>query len=147
MSNKVRGNHTLSGTWGEIWVDGEKIVEMSKIEVKISSNREDVQMGLDVDSKMVGLKGEFTLTTKKVYSRYQAVFEKWQKGIDQRVQLITKLADPDAVGGQQERYSLDNCWFNDLPIVGSLEKGGIIEEEATGGFTPTDMVNLDRISA
>ena len=27
------------------------------------------------------------------------------------------------------------------------EKGGLIEEEATGGFTPSDMVNLDAISA
>lgn len=147
MSNKLRGNKTLSGTWGEIWVDGEKIVEMSKIEVKISANREDVQLGVDVDSKIVGLKGEFTITTRKVYSRYLAVLENWQKGIDQRVQLITKLADPDAVGGQQERYSIDNCWFNDLPVVSSMEKGGVIEEEATGGFTPTDMVNLDKIVA
>ena len=58
----------------------------------------------------------------------------------------TKLADPDATNGQQERYSIDNCWYNDLPMV-AYEKGGLIEEEATGGFTPSDMVNLDAISA
>ena len=60
--------------------------------------------------------------------------------------IITKLADPDATNGQQERYSIDNCWYNDLPLV-TYEKGGLIEEEATGGFTPSDMVNLDAISA
>ena len=63
-----------------------------------------------------------------------------------RVQIISKLADPDAVNGQQERYSTDNCWFNDLPIVG-YEMGAIIEQEFTGGFTPSDMVNLDRIAS
>ena len=145
MSGKVQGNKTLSGTWGELWVDGEKVWEMSKVEAKVTANREDVQLGLDVDSKMTGLKGEFTIVVKKVYSRYETVFENWKKGIDQRCQLITKLADPDAVGAQQERYSIDNAWFNELPLV-NMEKGGIIEEEVSGGFTPTDMVNLDKIA-
>ena len=145
MSGKVQGNKTLSGTWGELWVDGEKVWEMSKVEAKVTANREDVQLGLDVDSKMTGLKGEFTIVVKKVYSRYVTVFENWKKGIDQRCQLITKLADPDAVGEQQERYSIDNAWCNELPLV-NMEKGGIIEEEVSGGFTPTDMVNLDRVA-
>lgn len=142
---KQKGNKTLTGTWGEVWVDGEKIWEFSKIEVKVTANREDVQLDLDVDSKITGLKGEFTLTVKKVYTRYNAVFENWKKGIDQRSQIITKLGDPDAVGGQQERYSVDNCWFNELPLV-VMEKGAAIEEEVSGGFTPTDMVNLDKIA-
>lgn len=142
---KQKGNKTLTGTWGEVWVDGEKIWEFSKIEVKVTANREDVQLDIDVDSKITGLKGEFTLGLKKVYSRYATVFENWKKGIDIRSQIITKLADPDAVGGQQERYSIDNCWFSELPLV-TMEKGAIIEEEVSGGFTPTDMVNLDRIA-
>ena len=159
--SKLRGNRTLTGTWGEIWVDGELIAELSKIEVKVSANREDVQLDIDaghlavhinvqlhidVDSKMTGIKGEFTLTIKKAYTRYNKVLESWKKGVDLRSQIITKLADPDATNGQQERYSIDNCWYNDLPLV-TYEKGGLIEEEATGGFTPSDMVNLDAISA
>lgn len=143
---KIRGNKTLSGTWGEVWIDGEKIFELKKIELKITANREDVQIDLDVDSKMTGLKGELSITTKKVYSRYNAVFEKWKKGVDQRCQIITKLADPDAVGGQIERYSAGNCWFNDLPLI-TMEKGAIIEQEVSGGFTPSDLINLDKISA
>ena len=97
---KIKGNKTLSGTWGELWVDGERIAEFSKVSLKVTANREDVQIDLDVDSKMTGLKGELSVTLKKVYTRYNAVFENWKKGIDQRSQIITKLADPDAVGGQ-----------------------------------------------
>lgn len=145
MAEKVRGNRTLTGTHAEVWVDGDKIFECSKIEQKITANREDVQIDFDVDSKITGLKGEFTLTVKKVYTRYLDIFESWKKGIDQRVQIISKLHDPDAVGGQMERYSTDNCWFNDLPLV-NWEKGGIVEQEVSGGFTPTDMINLDKIS-
>lgn len=142
---KMRGNRTLSGTWGEIWVDGEKILEMSKINVKVTANREDVQLDIDVDSKLTGLKGEFTLTVKKAYTRYAAVLEKWQKGMDVRSQFITKLADPEATNAQEERYSIDNCWFNELPLV-NYEKGGIIEDEVSGGFTPSDMISLDKIA-
>lgn len=143
--SKLRGNRTLTGTWGEIWVDGVRIAELSKIEIKVTANREDVQLDMDVDSKMTGIKGEFTLTIKKAYTRYNQVLESWKKGVDLRSQIITKLADPDAVGGQQERYSADNCWFNDLPLV-NMEKGAVIEEEVSGGFTPSDLVNLDKIA-
>lgn len=145
MGEKVRGNRVLTGTYAEVWVDGDKIFECSKIEQKITANREDVQIDIDVDSKITGLKGELTLTVKKVYSRYLEVFENWKKGIDQRVQIISKLEDPDATGGQMERYSTDNCWFNDLPLV-NWEKGNLVEQEVSGGFTPTDMINLDKIS-
>ena len=142
---KIKGNKTLSGTWGELWVDGERVAEFSKVSLKVTANREDVQIDLDVDSKMTGLKGELSVTVKKVYTRYNAVFENWKKGIDQRSQIITKLADPDAVGGQIERYSCDNIWFNELPLI-TMEMGGIIEQEVSGGFTPSDLVNLDKIA-
>ena len=61
----IRGNKTLSGTWGELWINGEKIFEFSKIEMKVTANREDVQLGIDVDSKITGLKGEGSYTVKK----------------------------------------------------------------------------------
>lgn len=111
---KIKGNQTLSGTWGEVWINGEKILEMSKIETKVTVNREDVQIGIDVDSKMTGLVGEGTLTVKKVYTRAAEIVANYAKGKDVRGQIITKLADPDAVGGQVERYSIDNVWFTEL---------------------------------
>lgn len=46
MAESIRGNKTLSGTWGELWIDGEKIFEFSKIELKVTANREDVQIAL-----------------------------------------------------------------------------------------------------
>ncbi len=142
---QVSGNRTLSGTWGEIWIDGEKIFEMSKVEMKVIANREDVQLGLDVDSKITGLKGEFSITIKRVYSSYLDVYDDWKNGMDKRVQIITKLGDPDSVDGQIERYSAEDCWFNELPLV-SYEKGGNIEQEVSGGFPPTKMINIDKIA-
>ena len=146
MAESIRGNKTLSGTWGELWIDGEKIFELSKIEVKVSANREGVQLDIDVDSKMTGIKGEFTLTIKKAYTRYNKVLESWKKGKDVRCQIIAKLKDPDAVNGQTERWSANNVWHTELPVV-NWEKGGIVEEETSIGFTPSDLQNLDQIAA
>lgn len=140
----IRGNKVLSGTWGEIWVDGVPIIELKKIEAKVSANREEVQMGIDIDSKMTGLKGEISITINKTYSNYNDVMKNYVQGKDVRSQVIAKLADPDAVDSQQERWSFDNVWWNDIPLF-VAEKGALIEEELTGGFTPSDAVNLDTI--
>lgn len=32
---EIQGNRTLSGTWAEVWIDGEKIMELSKISLKV----------------------------------------------------------------------------------------------------------------
>lgn len=142
---KIRGNKVLTGTWAEVWINGNKVFEVSKIEAKVTANREDIQLDMDIDSKITGLKGEGSMSIKKVYSRYNEIFEAWTRGEDIRSQIITKLADPDAVGKQIERYSIDNVWYNELPLV-NYEKGSIIEEEVAFGFTPSDMQSLDKIS-
>ncbi len=142
--SKLRGNQTLSGTWGEVWIDGVLMLECYKVEVKVTANREDVQLNMDVDSKIVGLKGEVTIGIKKAYSTFSDKLEDYVNGIDTRMQIITKLADPDAVGGQQERYSIDNVWLNELLLV-IFEKGSIIDQEFTGGCTPSDIKALDKI--
>lgn len=143
--SKIRGNKTLSGTWGELWLDGIKVLEVKKVEVKITINREDIQLGTDIDSKITGFKGEGTFAVQKVYSRAFEIFEKMRNGEDYRAQLITKLADPDAVNKQMERYAVNNVWFTEL-MMAMFEIGAVIEEEFPFGFTPTDIVNLDKIA-
>ena len=104
----IRGNKTLSepgrtvGGWGEDF-------GISKIELKVTANREDVQIGIDVDSKITGLKGEGSYTVKKVYTRAKAILESWQKGKDVRCQIIAKLGDPDAVNRQIETLVRGQC--------------------------------------
>jgi hypothetical protein len=129
---KIPGYRTLTGTYAEVWIDGELVAEAKKVELKVTANREDVQLGLDVDSKLTGLAGEWTLTLSKVYSRFEDVRQAHIKGNDKRLQIIA------------ERYSAGNCWLNDLPAV-SYERGALVEIEVSGGFTPSDLINLDRI--
>lgn len=142
----IRGNKTLSGSWAEVWIDGVKAFLLQKIELKVEANREDVQIGNDVDSKMTGLKGSGTISVKKVYTMARKMIEDLASGKDVRCSIITKLQDPDAVDGQIERWSVDNVWWNTIPVV-SWETGTPVQEEYEIGFTPSDLVNMDEISA
>lgn len=143
--SQLRGNNQVSGTWGQVWWDGELIFELESFDAKVTTNRESVQVGMDEDSKLVGFKGEGNIKVKKVYSRgKRKLLEAWKKGEDPRSTLVGKLKDPDTVGKQSERVSIGNVWFDELTLI-SFEKGKKIEEEYKFGFTPSDASFIDTI--
>lgn len=88
----IRGYHTIAGAHGTLWIDNEKIAEFTKVNAKVTADRKDVQLGLSVDSKIVALKGEGSVTLEKVYSRGKKILEKLVKGKDVRVRIVTNLA-------------------------------------------------------
>ena len=138
MSENIRGNRTISGAYGELWLDNEKVAELKSIEGKITAERADVQLGISVDSKITGLKGEGTVTIYKVYTRGKKILENWSKGKDVRSRIVTSIKDPDSLKGQEERVSIDNVWFNSIDLV-KFSRGEIVEEEIPFGFTPSDV--------
>lgn len=143
---KFRGRRRWSGNWGRVWWDGELLFEISKFEAKVTAEREDVPIDNDIDTKIVGLKGEGTITIKRVVNRNMRRFlEAWTRGEDPRTQLVVLLADPDAVNKQEERISIDNVWFNELLLM-AFEKGKVVEAEYPFGFTPSDVRYLSEIA-
>lgn len=142
--NQLQGNRHLSGTWAEVWYNGFKIMEVNKVEVKMTVNREDVQIGMDVDSKITGMKGEGTLGLIKAFTRFEDVRKEIVKGKDPRGTIITKLKDPDATGGQSERYQIGNVALSEFGF--SYEKGSVIKQDIPFSFTPSDMICLDAVT-
>lgn len=51
---QLQANRTLSGSFASVWVDGALIAELESITVKVKLQRERVQLGMDVDSKITG---------------------------------------------------------------------------------------------
>ncbi len=141
---EIKGNRHLSGTFGQIWYNGVLIAEMNKISVKVTANREEVQTGLSVDSKIVGIKGEGTISLIKTYTRFEDVRLEIIKGKDPRGVVIAKLCDPDAEGGQTERWQIGNVALSEFGF--EWEKGAVIKQEIPFTFTPTDMICLDKVS-
>lgn len=144
MEKQIPGNKHLSGTWSEIYFNGILIMETTKISVKVTVNREEIQTGLNVDTKVVGAKGEGTMAVAKVYTRFEDVRQQILQGKDPRGTMIAKLKDPDAEGGQTERWQIGNVAFSEFGF--EWEKGAAVKQEIPFTFTPTDMINLDAIN-
>lgn len=140
---KIRGNQFLSGSFAEVYFNGLKILGCNKISLKVTPNREEVQIGLDIDSKITSLKGEGTITINKSYTAFEEVREAVLAGEDPRGTIITKLADPDAKGKGIERYQISNVALNEFAL--EYESGAIVKMEVPFVFTPSDMINLDKI--
>ena len=51
----TRGNQTISGAYGTLWLNNEKVMELKSVEAKVTAERTDVQLGLSIDSKIIGL--------------------------------------------------------------------------------------------
>ena len=137
MAN-VQANRTLSGSFAEVWVDGAKIAELSQLTLTVKLQREEVQLGMDVDTKITGYTGEGTMVLKQVYTRFYEVLEQAKNGVDKRCTITTALKDPDALDGMEERYSVSNVAF---------KMGQVNEQKMEFRFRPSDLVCMDAVEA
>jgi len=114
---QISAKRVMSGTWGQVWVGGDLWAEVSAFQAKYTYGKEDVQMAgqMEVDAKVVNVKGTGSMTIKKVYSRLAGHGDKVLQGIDERSTLIGKLDDPDAFGA--ERVALHNVSFDEEPLM------------------------------
>ena len=144
MAN-LSANRVLSGSFAEIWVDGNRIAEASAIQLTVRLIRSDVQIGMDVDSKITGWRGEGQLRLRQVFSRFFDVVEQAGEGHDLRVTITTALKDPDSMNGEEERYSVDNVALDSLPLV-NYATGKVNEQVIPFRFLPGDLKQLSGIA-
>lgn len=140
----LQANRTLSGSFAEVWVDGARIAELDELTVTVKLQREKVQLGMDVDSKITGYSGEGTMSLKQVYTRFYEVLTEARKGLDKRCTITSALKDPDAVDGAEERYSISNVAFTELPFI-NYKIGQVNAQKLPFSFRPSDLQCLDRI--
>ena len=107
----------INGTYGEVWVDGEKVAECTACQAKVSKQKQTVNLCgqfMD-DSKATNASGSGSLTLYHVDSGFARRQAELQNGVDRRSTVITKLKDPDAFGA--ERIALYNVSFDDLTLA------------------------------
>lgn len=143
MKSIDKASRLISGTFGEVWLDGEKIAECTACQGKIAKNKEDVQLcgQIMTDSKMMSAKGTGSITMHHVDSGFIQREEDVQEGVDHRFTLVSKLRDPDSFGA--ERVAFYNVSFDDITVADwAAGKNGSI----TKPFTFTRFQLLDAIS-
>ena len=107
----------INGTWGEVWLDGEKVAECTAYQQKLAKNKETIRLCgqfMD-DTKATSGSGTGSLTLYHVDSGFARKMEGIQDGVDQRFTVISKLADPDSWGA--ERVAAYNVSFDDLTLA------------------------------
>jgi len=143
--SKLKSNKTINGTFGSVWVNGEKWLDVEEFEAKVSIDYEDVNMAEDLAThkKMSGWTGEGTIKVKKVYSRGSGLLAKAVKtGELPDISIVGKLADPDAFGA--ERVAINEVTFNEFMLLQFAQKT-IGSEELPFSFA--DYEPIDLISA
>nr|DAG13195.1 MAG TPA: tail tube protein [Caudoviricetes sp.] len=137
-----RGNSVISGTFGELWLDGDLVAEVKGFQAKLMKNKEKVMLcgQLFNDTKVMSLDGKGSVTMYKVDSALLEKEADMQKGVDHRYTIISKLNDPDSFGA--ERVAVKNVSFDELTLA-DWKRGTI--GEITTPFTFTGYELLDSI--
>src|SRR5690625_4928670 len=138
--SKIRSNKVINGTFGSVWVNNEKWMDVESFEAKVNIDYEDVNMAEDLAThkKMIGWNGEGTMVVKKVYSRGAALMANAAKtGIIPDISIVGKLADPDAFGA--ERVAINEVTFNEFTLMAFEQKTPATEE------LPFNFANYDPI--
>lgn len=135
----------LNGTWGEVWLEDDKVSECKGLQAKIEIQKEDVSLCGQIaqDTKITGWKGKGSLKLYKTSSRLAIKIKDdvLKNGKDLRFKVISKLADPDAYGS--ERIVIKNVSFDDLTLADwEVAKNGEVEAP----FTFTDFDYMDIIT-
>ena len=143
---QIQANRTLSGSFAQVWVDGALIAELESLRVTVRLQRERVQLGMDIDSKIVGYAGEGEMQLKQVYTRFYEVLEEAKRGADKRCTITTALKDPDAADGQEERYALSGVAFTELPFI-RYQTGEVNTQRVPFTFRPSELRRLEGIES
>lgn len=139
----MKANQVINGTYGEAWVDGDYMSDVTGVEAVIEIDYEDVNVPrkLSTGKKMIGWEGSGSLTFNKTTSRFiKLLGDNLREGKQTTVDIITKVDDPDAIGA--ERIALKNVVFEDITLA-NWEAKAIGEDEAPFFFDdwqPLDLI-------
>lgn len=134
----------LSGSFGYIEVDGVEWAEINSFQLSVEIGYADVQVGMEVDQKMLTRKGSGNISVHKVYSHSKALLEKLKSGKTPRINIVAWVEDPDATDSKTERVSVKDAKFTTLNIL-NFKHGEKMEQEYPFFCRADNIVYLDAI--
>lgn len=107
----------INGTYGEMWLNGTKMAEVTAVQGKIAKNKSDINLcgQFMADVKAISGKGTGSVTLYKVDSAMIQTELSTQNGVDSRHTIVAKLDDPDAYGA--ERVAFYGVSFDDVTLA------------------------------
>ena len=139
----IEDSQVMNGTYGELWVNGQYMAEVTSFSAKVSATYEDIKRvrNLMPGKKITGLSGSVSFKICKVSSMMgKLLTDAWKTGKSPEITVIGKLGDPSALGS--ERVALYHCRFDEATLM-DWESGKVGEDTYSGSFT--DYEYLDAV--
>lgn len=141
MSKSYRSEQVFNGTWGECWIDGDYIAEITacKAEVTLKYSTVSQCQKLQDGQKLTGIEMKGEMKMHKISSyMLKKLSAAIKAGKTPVATIISNIDDPDASGA--ERVAYYNCKFDKM-ILADWEAGKNCEESYS--FTFEDYEVLD----
>ena len=143
MATNIIDSQILRGNFGEVWLDGTKVAEITAFSAKITKKKSTVNLcGTMVEGNVVtSVTITGSMTMYKVDSGDNAgEAASVIGGRDKRYTLITKVRDPGAAGGERWKYT--GVSFDEVPLE---DWKAAAEQTVTRAFTAANVVSLESI--
>ncbi len=143
MAKEFRAEQVINGTFGEMWIDGEYLANVTALKAEVTLKKTPISMvqRLMEGQKMTGLEMKGEIKLHKINSFFiKKMNECFRRGKMMTCTIISNVKDPDALGG--ERIALYNCLFDKMTLA-DWEAGKMGEESYS--FTFEDWEILDKI--
>ena len=108
-------NKFLKGTSGEVFLNNTKLIEINKINIKMTGQFEDFAPVGDYCTRHIytGYDGEGTLEGARINAMVDAdLIDMWQKGITPNFSIFSNLTDPNT--GKSEKYMVTGVQFTEI---------------------------------
>lgn len=116
--DNFNASQVMSGTQGEIWIDGKYMAEVTAFKAEIKLIKEEVNQVKKMfkQYKVTGCEGTGNVKMNHVSSYFMNLLaENIKKARQTAVTIVVKLDDPDAVGA--ERISITDATFDKLTLM------------------------------
>lgn len=136
----------MNGTFGEVWLDGDKVSECFGLEAKVEFEKEEIPIcgNMGTDTKLMAYKGTGSMKLYKVNSRMVIkISNKIKNGENPRFQVLSAIRPnrPNKSGNAERILVKDTC-FDDLTLASWEAKA---KGEVECPFTFTDWEPIDVI--
>ena len=118
MAEILDPRRVRSGTWGQLWVNGELVAEAFSCQIVVKKNREDVPRcgTMTAGKKLTGMEKTGSIGIYNATSRLIELEAAAQKeGKDLNHVIITDLNDPD--NGRNQRVAVRGVSFDELTLA------------------------------
>lgn len=136
----VNQNRILSGSNGNVWLNGKLLAQVKSIEAKMTGNFEEVNFVGEYATyhAYTGWTGEGTLVMQKIDSTVLSLMkDAFKTGVMPEIKIISQLKDSST--GRSERVAMSNVSITEF-MLAKLENKALVEEEIPFKFSDYEVL-------